>query len=156
MFHEKKQKNILNKKAEKIAFILLLSCLGSERWSKQRWNKSLPSTHPKLAQFYTIFWIGVSFGNARQFWFMFCLRLDDALFYICICWNAWLLVSASSLPCFDPDVQYSFRRCVIAPPTVHQWKHGKTENSVIGWERVKHEQLCQSHFQLKLQLQIQL
>ncbi len=52
--------------------------------------------------------------------------------YTCDCF-----FSASSLPCFDPDIQYSFTRCVIAPPTIRQWKHGKSDNSINGGERVK-------------------
>lgn len=33
-----------------------------------------------------------------------------------------LLVSASSSPCFDLEIQYSFRRCLIVPPTIQQRK----------------------------------
>ncbi len=35
-----------------------------------------------------------------------------------------------TIACFDPDVQSCFRRCVIAPPAVQQWRHTNTEDSV--------------------------
>ncbi len=31
------------------------------------------------------------------------------------------------LLCFDPGIQYSFRRCIISPPTVYQRKHRQPE-----------------------------
>ncbi len=37
-----------------------------------------------------------------------------------ICLHTRTLVSSSSSSCFDPDVQYSTRRCAIAPPTINQ------------------------------------
>ncbi len=42
--------------------------------------------------------------------------------------------------CFDTDVQYFFRRCIVAPPVVHQWKRGKSENPTNGRERVQKKQ----------------
>ncbi len=39
-----------------------------------------------------------------------------------LAYSMWRLVSGASSLCFDQDVHYSFRRYVIAPPTVHQWK----------------------------------
>ncbi len=50
-----------------------------------------------------------------------------ALFYICMCLHMRSIVSASSSLCFDPGIQYSFRRGIIVPPTVYQRKHRKPE-----------------------------
>jgi len=35
-----------------------------------RWSRSGPSTPPRLAQSYNSYWVDISFGNVRQFWFI--------------------------------------------------------------------------------------
>jgi len=38
--------------------------------------------------------------------------------------------------CFDLEIFYSFRRCVIASPTIYEYKHWKPKKYVNGGERV--------------------
>ncbi len=54
-----------------------------------------------------------------------------ALFRICICLHT---------RSFDPDIEYSFRRCVIiAPPTVKQWNPESRNilSRLRGWKRTR-------------------
>ncbi len=56
------------------------------------------------------------------------------------------LVSASSSPYFDPEIQYSFQKLVIVPSTVYQWKHETPDNFVNGRERVKNYSLLAQYW----------
>ncbi len=54
------KKKKFEQKAENIAFLSkTTSGWDSERWSKYRWSRSLPSTPPKLTQSYTTSWVNI-------------------------------------------------------------------------------------------------
>ncbi len=131
-------------------FLLLLSCFDSEWWSKHRWNYSLPSTHPKLAQFYNNIRISISFGNVRQFWLIFCLMLDDALCYICICLHARLLVSV-----FWSRCSILFQKMCNSASYHTSVKTQKDRKLSLDGKELNMKN-CVSHFQLTSQLHIQL
>ncbi len=61
--------------------------------------KKLPVTNSIFDHFHKKL---ISFGNIRKFGFICCLMI--VLIYICICLPMLLLVSASSSPCFDPEI----------------------------------------------------
>jgi len=70
---------------ENIMFLAKTNGSDSVWWSKRWWSRSSPSTPTKLGQSYSLSWVDISFGNVRQFWFLYCLKLMNTLFYIYIC-----------------------------------------------------------------------